>query len=128
MANPFRLPMALRALRNLVSRPATRRYPAEVRARFPGVRGVVELDLDSCVFCGLCARRCPSAALTVSREQGSFAIEHLRCIGCGACLDACNKHSLRWAAQAPRVYSREEAGAEGEAAAGRQAWKKPAAA
>ena len=27
MANPFRLPMVPRALRNLVSKPATRRYP-----------------------------------------------------------------------------------------------------
>ncbi len=36
MANPFNLPMVGRSLRNLVSRPATRRYPSEIRAALRG--------------------------------------------------------------------------------------------
>ncbi|HSP08539.1 MAG TPA: 4Fe-4S binding protein, partial [Candidatus Dormibacteraeota bacterium] len=93
MANPFNLPMVGRSLRNLVSRPATRRYPSETRPHFAGTRGTIEFDLDTCVFCGLCVRRCPTLALSCSREDRFFAIEQLRCIACGVCVDACNKDS-----------------------------------
>jgi ech hydrogenase subunit F len=95
MANPARLPMVRRSLRNLFSRPVTRRYPVEVRPRFAGARGSMKFDLANCVFCGLCARRCPAAAITVSREDKTFAMDQLRCIACGVCADVCNKKSLQ---------------------------------
>jgi ech hydrogenase subunit F len=95
MANPARLPMVRRSLRNLVSRPVTRRYPVEVRPRFAGARGHLEFSLTNCVFCGLCARRCPAAAITVSREDKTFAMDQLRCIACGVCAEVCNKKSLQ---------------------------------
>jgi ech hydrogenase subunit F len=105
MANPFNLPMVGRTLRNLVARPATRRYPVEVREPFIGARGTLEFDLASCVFCGLCARRCPAAAITCVREERLFAIEQLSCIACGVCVDACNKDSLRLAGTRRAVHS-----------------------
>jgi ech hydrogenase subunit F len=83
--------MALTAFKNLFSRPATR---VEVRPPYPGARGQLALDLSTCVFCGVCARRCPSGAIEVSREARRVAIEHLRCVLCGVCVDACAKHSL----------------------------------
>jgi len=94
MANPLNLPMAPRALRNLFSRPATRRYPAEVRPRFEGARGKIVFDLETCNFCTLCARRCPTLAITVSREERTWSIEHLNCIACNACVEVCAKKSL----------------------------------
>jgi len=103
MANPFRLPMVPRALRNLVSKPATRRYPAEIRPRFDGTRGTVEFDVETCNFCMLCARRCPAAAITVSREDRHWAIEQLTCIACGVCVDVCNKNSLSMSVGSRRV-------------------------
>ena len=121
MANPFSLPMVGRSLRNLVSRPATRRYPSETRPHFPGTRGTIEFDLDTCVFCGLCVRRCPTLALTCSREDRFFAIEQLRCIACGVCVDVCNKDSLHMSVEAPRVHLTTGA-APGEARPGHQEW------
>ena len=94
MSNPFQLPMLLRTLRNLFSRPVTRPYPFEVRPHPEGARGRVDLDLEVCVFCGICARKCPCGAITVSREAGTFELEPLRCVSCGACVEGCNKHSL----------------------------------
>lgn len=123
MPNPARLPMVRRSLRNLVSRPATRRYPIEARPRFEGARGSIEFDPATCVHCGLCARRCPTAALTVSREDRTFTIEQLRCIACGVCVDVCNKQSLRMSVVAPRVRTAAERGADGRRP-GRETWRK----
>ncbi len=120
MANPFNLPMVGRSLRNLVSRPVTRRYPTETRPHFAGTRGTLEFDIDTCVFCGLCARRCPTVALTCSREDRYFAIEQLRCIACGVCVDLCNKDSLRMSMDAPHVHVR--SGAPGDPRPGHQEW------
>ena len=124
MANPLNLPMVTRSLRNLVSRPATRRYPTVVRPPFPGARGTLEFDLESCVLCGLCVRRCPTVALTCIREERLFAIEQLRCIACGVCVDACNKNSLRLSPERRPVHTSAEIGADGRRP-GYEEWHKP---
>ncbi|NLT57318.1 MAG: 4Fe-4S binding protein [Actinomycetales bacterium] len=98
-----KLPMVRRSLRNLFSRPATRRYPTEVRPPVDGLRGSIRFDLEVCNFCGLCAKRCPTLALHVSREERTFAIEDLRCITCGVCIDACKQHGLVMSDSTPRV-------------------------
>jgi formate hydrogenlyase subunit 6/NADH:ubiquinone oxidoreductase subunit I len=125
MANPFKLPLAGVALRNLVSRPATRRYPLEVRPPVALARGHVAVDMASCVFCGLCARRCPAAAIVVSKEARTFALEHLRCVSCGVCVDVCNKDSLAMAPAAQHVYLAHEAGPQGTARRGLEHHHKP---
>ncbi len=124
MANPFRLPMVPRALRNVVSRPATRRYPTEVRPAFSGARGAIEFDLETCNFCMLCARRCPAVAITVSREDRSWAIDQLTCIACGVCVEVCAKKSLSMSTRPGRVHTRSEIGADGRRP-GRKEWLKP---
>jgi formate hydrogenlyase subunit 6/NADH:ubiquinone oxidoreductase subunit I len=116
--------MAPRALRNLASRPATRRYPAEVRPRFEGARGKIEFDVETCNYCMLCARRCPTLAITVSREERTWAIEHLTCIACNACVDVCAKKSLRMSVEARRVQT-PAGGADGRRP-GREEWHGPA--
>ena len=94
MANPFRLPMAGRSLRNLVARPATRRYPVEVRPPFDGARGKIEFDVATCNYCMLCARRCPTLAIKVDRDARIWSIDHLNCIACNACVEVCARKSL----------------------------------
>ncbi len=114
MANPLKLPMVPRALRNLVSKPATRRYPLEVRLRPAGARGTIEFDVETCNYCMLCARRCPAAAITVSREDRVWSIEQLTCIACGVCVDVCNKGSLRMVAESRQVHTRADLGPQGQ--------------
>jgi formate hydrogenlyase subunit 6/NADH:ubiquinone oxidoreductase subunit I len=121
MINPAGVPMIRRSLRNLFSRPATRLYPRDVRPRFEGARGTIEFDLDTCNFCGLCARRCPAVALVVSREERTFAIEELRCVSCGVCVDVCARHSLVISADPPRVLTTGDAGPD-DADLGRRTW------
>jgi ech hydrogenase subunit F len=114
MSNPFRLPMVPRALRNLVSRPATRRYPSEMRPRFEGARGTILFDVETCNYCMLCARRCPAAAITVSREDRMWSIEHLTCIGCNVCVEVCAKKSLTMSKEAKHVHTHAEVGPQGQ--------------
>lgn len=106
MANPFRLPMLWRSVKNLFSPPATRRYPLETRLRPLRARGRLTIDLPTCNFCGLCVRRCPCEALDVSREDKTFCIEGLRCVSCGACVEACNKDSLKLVGEPMAVQER----------------------
>lgn len=114
MANPLTLPMVRRSLRNMISSPATRRYPAQTRPRFEGTRGAIEFDVTTCNYCMLCMRRCPAAAITVDREAKSWAIEQLTCVACGVCVDVCNKKSLTMSVDARRVHTSAEVGPQGQ--------------
>ena len=114
MANPLRLPMAPRALRNLVSRPSTRRYPDEVRPRFEGARGTIEFDVETCNFCMLCMRRCPAAAIRVAREERIWSIEHLTCVGCNVCVEVCARKSLTMSRDSKPVHTRADVGPLGQ--------------
>lgn len=111
MTNPARLPMTSRSLRNLFSRPATRRYPQTVRPPFDGARGRLELDADACNLCSLCARRCPTEALRVAPDESRFELDDLRCIACGVCVDVCTSNALRLTTATPLVYAASPAGA-----------------
>jgi ech hydrogenase subunit F len=81
---------------NLFSKPATRNYPFDVREPFAHARGELVNDIERCIFCGTCARKCPSQCLTVNREgtTGTWSLEFFACIGCGICVGACPVSSL----------------------------------
>jgi ech hydrogenase subunit F len=114
MANPFRLPMVPRALKNLVSKPATRLYPAVSRPRYEGARGYIEFDVETCNYCMLCMRRCPAAAIYVSREDRIWSIEQLTCIGCNVCVEVCAKKSLSMSPDSKHVHTKAGVGPNGE--------------
>ena len=62
-------------LGNLVKGPVTRNYPAEVRDPFPGERGKLVIDEKACIFCGMCAKKCPANALTVTRQPKEWKFD-----------------------------------------------------
>ncbi|MDD5747146.1 MAG: 4Fe-4S dicluster domain-containing protein [Candidatus Omnitrophica bacterium] len=86
--------MAKTVLRNLFSAPATRRYPAIRRPYYKNTRGSISIAVDQCIFCGMCSRKCPSAALTVVKAGKKWTINRLRCIACGYCVEVCPKQCL----------------------------------
>jgi formate hydrogenlyase subunit 6/NADH:ubiquinone oxidoreductase subunit I len=82
--------------RSVTRGPATRRYPFERRAAPGGARGRLEMEISTCIFCGLCQRRCPANAIAVAREPKSWTCDPYACILCGACIEACPKDCLRF--------------------------------
>ncbi len=85
------------ALKNLFSKPATLSYP-QVQREYPDKsRGHVEIDIDSCIMCGICSRKCMSGAITVDRNNKTWTIERMGCVQCQACVNACPKKCLTMA-------------------------------
>jgi ech hydrogenase subunit F len=86
--------MARTVLKSLFSKPATRRYPFAVRQPFKNTRGKISVDIAKCIFCGICQKKCPTAALNVGKNEKKWRIDRLRCISCGYCVESCPKKCL----------------------------------
>lgn len=82
------------ALKNLFTKPATRAYPDAPARRVPGTRGSVQVNMDECIFCGMCNRNCPADAITVDRVAKSWTIRRMNCVQCGYCVQSCPKKCL----------------------------------
>ena len=96
-------------IRNLVSKPATRLYPAVKREPPERARGQIFFDGSRCEFCGDCERVCPARAISLDtgwNEQLESAgsageagneesvtwvrvYDPFRCIFCNLCIEAC---------------------------------------
>ena len=61
----------------------------------PEPNGIFRLNVgESCVYCGLCVRKCPYNAITVDRKEKQWHVRDDLCMECGACVMACPKHCL----------------------------------
>jgi ech hydrogenase subunit F len=89
--------MAGKTMKNLFTKPATRLYPVEKRHYHRACRGHVVFNVETCIFCGICQKKCPADAITVARKEKTWEIIRLKCISCGSCVDACPKDSLSMA-------------------------------
>ena len=90
--------------------------------------GPLTCDLETCVYCGLCAKECPVDALKVERKPDKiWEVDQDECISCGACIDKCPKDSLSFGGaeaadapaekDAPKAEEKSEAKAEEKAEA-----------
>ena len=104
------LSMTRNIAQNLFEGPSTRRYPAVKRYYEPKSRGMIGIDIEACIFCGLCSKRCPTGALTVAKDRKEWEIDRLRCIFCGYCMEVCPKKCLSMANHySPCVTDRRDA-------------------
>ena len=75
--------------KNLLSGPATLMYPKVKRSFTAITRGRVENNIDKCIFCGLCSRRCPADAIVVTKADKEWQIDRLKCCTCNLCVEIC---------------------------------------
>ncbi|MBW4653278.1 MAG: 4Fe-4S binding protein [Kaiparowitsia implicata GSE-PSE-MK54-09C] len=49
----------------------------------------IQIDMESCVHCGLCTGICPTEALTLDSETWQLNFARSRCIVCEQCIPTC---------------------------------------
>ena len=81
-------------LGRLFKKPATLMYPVVPREWTERTRGHIDIDVDACIKCGMCQRKCPTNAITVSRDESYWEIQRMQCIQCGCCVEVCPKTCL----------------------------------
>ena len=55
------------------------------------------LDVDKCILCGICAKKCQVDAIVVKKKQKKIVtvqVNPKKCIGCGNCVAACPTDAL----------------------------------
>ena len=82
------------ALKWALTKPPTSQYPFQPRQALAGSRGRLVFTKDNCVYCNVCAKKCPTGALGLNRKEKKWIIDRLRCITCGCCVEVCPKKSL----------------------------------
>jgi len=79
------------AVRSLLSRPYTSRFPFEPHDPPEGFRGKPEFQEDGCVGCAACAEVCPALAIRYVDDRSAdpptrrFELRYDKCIFCGQC-------------------------------------------
>ncbi len=81
-------------MKAMVRPPVTHRYPFEPRVHVPLTRGELAIEIEKCIFCMLCEKKCPTGALKVDRPGKVWTIDRLACITCNYCVEACPKKCL----------------------------------
>jgi ech hydrogenase subunit F len=81
--------MTKTVIKNLLGGPATLMYPKKKRTYTPITRGKVEVEINKCIFCGMCGRRCPTYAIVVTKDNKEWQIDRLKCCTCDLCVEIC---------------------------------------
>jgi len=59
---------------------------------------------SSCVFCGLCAKFCPTGALTINEDKNKIHFNPSKCVTCNLCKVACYHNQLDYKPQLELKY------------------------
>ena len=51
-------------------------------------------DPSKCIYCTLCAKKCPQEAITVDRKAKTWVLNEDECVCCGTCQSACPKDAI----------------------------------
>ena len=86
-----------RTAKEIISKPATTKYPF-VKPPLPDdFRGEPIFDQELCIGCGLCNKECPSRAIEMVEVDGKRkpGVHLDKCIFCYRCVDICPKKAIK---------------------------------
>ena len=75
-------------------KPAAEPAGSEAPAVKPRGDGLPVNDPNKCVYCTLCAKKCPAGALTVDRKEKVWKLDEDKCLACGTCAEVCPKKCI----------------------------------
>ncbi len=81
--------LIIESVKNVLKKPFTQKYPKERPVVPRRLRGKHKYNKEKCVYCGLCARYCPSDAITIDREKKEWSVDIGKCLFCEQCADMC---------------------------------------
>jgi Ni,Fe-hydrogenase III small subunit/Pyruvate/2-oxoacid:ferredoxin oxidoreductase delta subunit len=61
--------------------------------------GKPEINLEKCMYCGECQKRCPSQAIQINQETKTIGINLDECIFCGLCEEVCVVYAITMSTQ-----------------------------
>ena len=75
---------------------AAKAEPAAPAAEAPKPRedGKPVQDPAKCVYCTICAKKCPAGALSVDRAAKTWTLDEDACVACGTCAGVCPKKAI----------------------------------
>ena len=79
---------------SLFKKPETVCYPVQKKEPPRGLKGHITVDVDTCILCSLCQKRCPCGAIEVNKKERKWSIDHFRCVQCASCVYECPKGCL----------------------------------
>ncbi len=91
-------------VKNVESAPAVKAEPEKAAAPAPAATpapaieprddGKPVSDPAKCVYCSICAKKCPMQAITVDRASKTWTLDEDACIACGTCAECCPKKCI----------------------------------
>lgn len=108
--------------REFIKPPVTVSYPYETLTMCDNFRGHIELlaneeGFAKCVVCGMCARACPSACISMKgvKPEGSkkkvltsYTLDFTKCSLCGSCVESCNFGAIDFSKEYNLASTRKE--------------------
>ena len=79
---------------SLFKQPETIQYPIQTKEPPAGLKGHVHNNVDDCILCGICAKKCTADAIEVDKDARTWSINRFRCIQCYYCVRSCPKKCL----------------------------------
>ena len=81
-------------LSNVSRKPPTRLYPFDIRTPYENFKGRILFSPENCIYCGICQKKCPPDAITVTKDEKTWELNVFRCIMCTECVTSCPKECI----------------------------------